>query len=41
MNGDGIGDLILGADMSDAGGAISGAAYIIFGSPDLSGDIVP
>ena len=34
VNGDGIDDLIVGAPGGDVGGAISGAAYVIFGRPD-------
>ena len=35
VNGDGVDDLILGARRNDAGGANAGAAYVIFGGPDV------
>ncbi len=34
INGDGIGDLVIGAPSSDKGGTDSGAAYVIFGRVD-------
>ena len=33
VNGDGIGDIIVGSPNSDAGGFTSGAAYVVFGGP--------
>ena len=39
VNGDGIDDLLIGAEDSDAGGVLSGAAYIIYGSTSLGGEI--
>ncbi len=37
VNGDGLDDLMIGAYGNDAGGTISGAAYLIYGSPDMGG----
>lgn len=34
VNGDGLDDLIIGADYSDANGADSGASYVVFGKED-------
>ena len=31
VNGDGIGDLIVGAGLADVNGPVSGAAYAVFG----------
>jgi hypothetical protein len=39
VNGDGFGDLILGADRNDAGGTDAGAAYVIFGKASGFGTI--
>jgi len=39
LDGDGIDDLIVGADLNDAGSADSGAAYVIFGGQALTGSI--
>jgi hypothetical protein len=36
LNGDGIADLLVGANASDAGGINSGAAYVVFGKADGS-----
>ncbi len=37
INGDGIDDLIVGANQNDAGGTNAGAAYVIYGRNDPSG----
>ena len=39
INGDGIGDVVIGAFTADAPGYDSGAAYVVFGSTTLGGDL--
>ncbi|MFO1038999.1 MAG: hypothetical protein U1E45_19325 [Geminicoccaceae bacterium] len=40
VNGDGVDDLIVGADSNDGGGADAGAAYIVFGKTGSFGALV-
>ena len=37
VNGDGLGDLLIGAWLSDLGGIDAGAVYLLYGRPTLSG----
>jgi FG-GAP repeat protein/hemolysin type calcium-binding protein len=39
VNGDGFADLLIGADLADANGSDSGAAYLLFGKPGGFGTI--
>jgi len=39
INGDGIDDVVVGANATSFGGANAGSVYVIFGSASLSGDI--
>ena len=40
VNGDGVDDLIVGAKWNDAGGQMAGAAYVVYGSNEISrGDV--
>ena len=38
MNGDGYGDLIVGAYQADPNETNAGATYVVYGRPDVSGD---
>lgn len=40
INGDGLMDLLIGADGQDAGGADAGAAYVVFGRREAAGEIL-
>lgn len=40
LNGDGLMDLLIGADGQDAGGADAGAAYVVFGRREAAGEIL-
>ena len=35
VNGDGINDLIIGADLADPNGSLSGESYVVFGSRNI------
>ena len=37
LNGDGLSDVVFGAPLSDLAGSFTGAAYVLFGQPELSG----